>query len=240
MMLELKNIFAGYTEGNPILKGVDLTISENDVVAVIGQNGSGKSTLAKSIMNLVPHIEGNILFEGQSINKKSTSEIAKLGIGFFIQGGSIFPNLTTQENLDFASINLKSYEKGKREKEIKEYFELFRNASRAELKASYLSGGEQHQLALAMLVVNKPKLLILDEPSAGLSPKNVQNLYLSLEKIKKNEKQSILLIEQNIRSALGFCERILVLQLGKLNKEIPFQDFDNYNQIEAFLLGSLN
>ncbi len=226
-MLELKNLFAGYTKNNDILKGIDLSVNDNEVAAIIGQNGSGKSTLAKSIMGMVPYIHGEILFEGNSLNKKTSAQISDLGIGFFMQGGRIFSNLTVEENLDFAGSLLSKNEIIKRKNEVKGYFELLKNNSRNKLKASYLSGGEQQQLALAMVLMRKPKLLILDEPSAGLSPSNVEKIFEILKEIKKYVK-NILLIEQNITSSIAFSHRVLLVQEGIIALD---EEFGNNNVI---------
>ncbi|TSA27421.1 MAG: ATP-binding cassette domain-containing protein, partial [Ignavibacteriales bacterium] len=217
-MLSLNNIKAGYTKENMILKGIDLTVSENEVLAVVGQNGSGKSTLAKSILNLVPYLKGEIVFNKINLTNKNTSEISKLGIGFFMQGGRTFLNLTVEENLIFASGEMNKKDYTERLYTVKTYFELFDNG-RMNLHASYLSGGEQHQLALAMVLMQKPKFLILDEPSAGLSPANVKSLYNALYKIKENEVKSILIIEQNVNAAIEFSNRVVLLQEGKIVKE---------------------
>ena len=220
-MLKLENITAGYQKHNPILKGVNLTVGENEVVAIVGQNGAGKSTLAKTIMNMVPYISGNIYFNGELLNGKTTREIINKGVNFFLQGGRIFPHLTVEENLTFAGMGLRKAEFKKRKEEVISYFNFFKNATngRLNLQASYLSGGEQHQLALAMVLMKKPKLLILDEPSAGLSPGNAKNLYKILNNLKKNLAISILLIEQNVKIAFDFSDEVLLLREGLIEKE---------------------
>ena len=215
-MLKLKNVISGYRTDSPILKGINLNIGENEVVGIIGQNGAGKSTLAKTIMNLVPYISGEIIFEGNSIIGKKTQIIVEQGISYFFQGGRIFPHLTVEENIIIAGSGLNKKEFESRKTEIERYFDLFKNENnnRLKLQASYLSGGEQHQLALAMVLMRKPKLLILDEPSAGLSPGNVKKLYAILSEIKKEKNISILLIEQNVNMALEFSNYVLLLKDG--------------------------
>jgi branched-chain amino acid transport system ATP-binding protein len=238
-MLSLKNITAGYTKENMILKGINLTVGNNEVVAIVGQNGSGKSTLAKSVLNLVPYIEGKIKFDDKNIVKEGTAIIAKKGIGFFMQGGRTFPNLTVEENLIFASGDLNKIEYAERLDTIKTYFEIFNN-SKMNLQASYLSGGEQHQLALAMVLMNKPKFLILDEPSAGLSPANVKSLYNALYKIKENEVKSTLIIEQNVNAAIEFSNRVVLLQEGTIAKEELSKNLNSSEKIDEFFFGKLN
>lgn len=237
-MLEILNLVAGYEKENMILKGIDLSIEENEIVAIVGQNGSGKSTLAKSIMNMVPFIDAKILFDGCSISKKDTSEISKYGISYFMQGGRIFPNLTVDENIAFVSGNMRIEDKNENKKKIKNYFELFNNEKRTKMKASYLSGGEQHQLALAMVLVQNPRFLILDEPSAGLSPANVINLYTSLSRIKRDAVKSILIIEQNVTSAVEFSNRVLLLREGEIKKNELSENLNSSEKIDEFFFGN--
>jgi len=238
-MLNLTNISAGYTKGNMILENINLTIGDNEVVAIVGQNGSGKSTLAKSVMNLVPYIDGEIIFNDENITKKETPIVSKSGIGFFMQGGRIFPNLTVEENIIFAGANLNKKDFAERLDVVKTYFEFFSDG-RMNLEASYLSGGEQHQLALAMVLMQRPSFLILDEPSAGLSPANVKNLYNALNKIKENEVNSILIIEQNVNAAIEFSNRVVLLQEGTIAKEELSRNLNSSEKIDEFFFGILN
>ena len=217
-MLELKNIYAGYTEKNYILKGIDLKITEGDVIGIIGQNGSGKSTLAKTIMNMVPHINGQVLFCGKTLSGKSTNEIADLNIGYFLQGGCIFPHLTIKENLEFALRKISKQEIKQRLEEYRDYFDLLKN-KRENLQASCLSGGEQHQLALAMILLNMPRLLISDEASAGLSPINTMAIYKAINEFREKHQTTVLLIEQNISVAFENSNKIMLLENGVFSLE---------------------
>lgn len=217
-MLELFNIFAGYSKENYVLKGVNLTLYENEVIGIIGQNGSGKSTLAKTIMNLVPYRTGEILFNGKIISENSPDVIARNGIGFFIQGGRIFPNLTIEENLNIAVGRFNKDEKIKRIRDLADVFNFFNNR-KLNITASYLSGGEQHQLALAMILINKPQILILDEPSAGLSPVNAKLLFKALNNFRQKNRTAILLIEQNVIMAFENSDQIKFLENGNFKME---------------------
>jgi ABC-type branched-subunit amino acid transport system ATPase component len=146
-----------------------------------------------------------------------------------MQGGRIFPHLTVEENLNFAGMTLSKRDFIKRKEEVKSYFDLFKNSQngRTSLRASFLSGGEQHQLALAMVMMQDPKFLILDEPSAGLSPGNVRKLYETLSSIKDRKQISILLIEQNVRFADEFSDRLALLKRGKIEeKGIDFGEIE--------------
>ena len=230
-MLEIKNLTSGYTKNNSVLQGIDLTL-DNEVVTIGGQNGSGKSTLAKTIMGMVPYVNGEIYFNGYSLIGKSIPQIASLGIGFFMQGGRIFPNLSVDENLEFVSNGLKKKATDERREEIKQYFDLLKGNSRSKLKASYLSGGERHQLALAMVLMNKPNLLILDEPSAGLSPGYVKNLYDILLQIKQNENRNILVIEQNVDLSFKLSDRYICLENGLIKHEQLVKELGENSKIE--------
>lgn len=229
-MLRLENVSGGYREKQPVLNGIDLEVREKETVAIIGQNGAGKSTLIKAIMNMLPIVNGNIYFKGEDLRKKTTQGIVNQGIGYFIQGGRIFPHLSVEENLNFAGKHLRKTERSKRKEELKSNFELFKNYQndRSLSKASYLSGGEQHQLALAMVLMRDPDLLILDEPSAGLSPVNTKILYDTLNKIRSKNSISILLIEQNIHFANEFSDIMLLLQQGTIvQRNISLNEIEN-------------
>ena len=237
-ILVLKDLYAGYTKENMILKGLDLTVAENEIVAIVGQNGSGKSTLAKAIMNLLPYKKGGIIFDGKNITHKESSLIAKMGIGFFMQGGRIFPNLTVEENLAFAAGDLSRKGFKERIASFRDYFELLQNG-RMNLQASYLSGGEQHQLALAMALMQRPKFLILDEPSAGLSPANVTNLFQTLKRIRDRESVCLLIIEQNVNAVLSMSNRIVLLLEGTINKEEYSNNLQSPKKIDRFFFGKI-
>jgi ABC-type branched-subunit amino acid transport system ATPase component len=219
-MLIINNLYAGYDSRNPILKGVDLDIEEGQVIAILGRNGSGKSTLAKAICGMVPHITGDIRLKETFISGLPTHQITRLGIGFFQQGGKIFPNLTVRENLAAAAIGLSNREIQKSNDLIANCFELLKSNDRNKLKATYLSGGEKHQLALAMVLLQNPKLLILDEPSAGLSPGNQKAMYDNLTHIRNTHPVTMLIIEQNVELAKGFCgSDFWIVQEGKLTQD---------------------
>ena len=209
-MLEIRNLYASYNKGIPILKGISLRVENSETVGILGRNGSGKSTLAKAICGLVPYIDGDIFLDGESIIELSTFEKAKKGIGFFQQGGRIFPNLSVEENLLFAVGIANRSDKNGRIEELSNSFKLLQIPDRLKLKASYLSGGEKHQLALAMTLIQKPKLLILDEPSAGLSPSNAVALYDALS--NNTHKTATLLIEQNITFATEHSHRLIKME----------------------------
>lgn len=210
-MLEIKDLYGGYEQGVQILQGIDLTVAEGEAVGIIGLNGSGKSTLGKAVMNLIPYRKGSIVFDGQHIEDKSTHELAQMGIAMMHQGGVVFSNLSVWQNLQMAikTQNLSS---------LQSIIPLLQKPKKELMRtmADKLSGGQRHELALAMTLARQPKLVILDEPSAGLSPKAVEELYELLEKIRNSLGVTMLIIEQNINQASSFCDRCVTVDVGKV------------------------
>lgn len=219
-MLTLTNISAAYRKDNLILEKLNLSIAKGQRTAVLGRNGAGKSTLVKSIMGLVPIRSGDILFEGRKINDVPVYHLVKLGIGYFHQGGQVFPQMSIEENLRFASFKNPEVKKSTLEA-MKHYFPVLNSPKVKSLKAGDLSGGERTQLALAMVFLNKPKLLILDEPFAGISPKNADLIFQFMQDSADEWNYTLLLIEQNQYLAKRLCNEVFVLKQRQL---ISFQD----------------
>ncbi len=223
-ILKISGLWGGYKEGVDILRGIDMTIQEGEAVGIIGLNGSGKSTLGKAIMNMIPIRRGEILFNGESIMNLPTHELVRKGISIMQQGGQVFQNLSVWENLEiaFGSNMNDSFDP------MRQIIPMLQK-SRSELKqkmADKLSGGQRHQLALAMALATQPKLLILDEPSAGLSPISVEQMYNTLNLVRERTKVTIILIEQNVSKAVQSCERCILLRQGLI--------------IEGFRKGDIN
>jgi ABC-type branched-subunit amino acid transport system ATPase component len=212
MMLQIKNLTGGYTKNHNILQGINLNVRKGESVGIIGLNGCGKSSFAKAILNILPYREGEILYDGVDITKKNTRELSELGIVLFMQGGSVFDELTVKENLLLAAKKPKDID------EIKKSFVPLRkfDNSSTMMRADKLSGGERHQLALAMCMLKKPSLLILDEPSAGLSPYVVNEMYQTLNLLRLQNDLTIVLIEQNISRAVEFCSEVNMLRDGQI------------------------
>lgn len=214
-MLELNNLFAGYFLNTPILKNINLRITSGDVVAIIGKNGSGKSTLAKSLINLVPYTEGDITWNGSSLLHESTNLLMNRGIGFFFQGGRVFPNLTVSENLQLSKVTMGISKPNSDDSFLGSYIEKFISDKGKQI-ASFLSGGQQHILAILMVLITHPQLLILDEPSAGLSPESINVIYDLIHQYRLSEQPTIILIEQNLQVAFKYSERIILLEKGEI------------------------
>jgi ABC-type branched-subunit amino acid transport system ATPase component len=233
-MLKVENLIAGYIKDSPVLKGLGFTLAQGETLAVIGQNGTGKSTLAKAILNMLPFRSGNIQFEGTEITNYSTQQTALHGIGYFMQGGQVFPHLTVWENLTFAARNASDKQFKTRFDELCQYFHFLADKKRLAGEASYLSGGEKNQLSLAMVLMNRPKMLILDEPGAGLSPHNTDLMYNTLTDIHKHEPISILLIEQNVNKAIQFSNQTILLANGNIAKTMNNQSENVLQTINKF------
>ena len=213
-ILRIKDLWGGYKEGVDILRGIDMTVQEGEAVGIIGLNGSGKSTLGKAIMNMIPFRRGEILFDGEDVMGLSTCELVRKGISIMQQGGQVFPNLSVWENLELAF----SSRMGGEFDRLRDIIPILRSPKK-ELQhrmADKLSGGQKHQLALAMTLATRPRLVILDEPSAGLSPKAVEEMYGVLEKVRKHLCMSIILIEQSISKAVGYCDNDCLLRQGRI------------------------
>lgn len=210
-VLECNAIAAGYVKGLNILQGIDLVVSKGEVVSIIGPNGAGKSTLLKAIMGLINISAGRFYIEGIEKTNLPTHKIVNEGVGYVPQVANVFPSLTIEENLDMGAWSLTQ----NRKESILKIFEDFPLlADRKKEKAGNLSGGQRQILALARALVTSPEILLLDEPSAGLSPMAIDDVFKTIKKINKNG-VSILLVEQNAKRALKFSDRGYVLDQGR-------------------------
>jgi len=216
IILKVENIGAGYYE-REVLHNVEMETRENEIVLLIGPNGAGKSTLLKVVSGILKPWEGKVIFEGRELNGLSAAKRARMGIGYFLQGGEVFPDLTIRENLGIAGMGMN---KRKFKERIDILFQLFPKLKEIEeRRAGLLSGGERHQLALGMLFVREPKLMLLDEPSAGLAPLLVKELLESIKRMKEVLRASVLVVEQNIREGLKIAERVYLMKAGSIVRE---------------------
>jgi len=209
-ILKINNLRGGYQEGVDILRGISMEVQQGEAVGIIGLNGSGKSTFGKAIMNMIPFRKGEIIFEGEDITLLTTSQLSHRGISIMQQGGKVFGNLSVWENLQLASQGEFS--------QLSEVIPLLQRSKRElqHLMADKLSGGQKHQLSLAMTLALNPRLVILDEPSAGLSPQAVEEMYEMLHVVRDKLGVTIILIEQNIAKAVTFCDKSMLLQQGTI------------------------
>ncbi len=213
MILKVEEIHTYY--GNiHALKGLSLDVNPGEIVSLIGSNGAGKTTFLKSILGIVPPREGHIYFAGRPIENLATNHIVKSGIAYVPEGRRIFPLLTVVENLEMGAY-LRS-DKGEIGEDIEKFFQLFPqlNLRRKQLGGS-LSGGEQQMLALGRGLMGRPKLLLMDEPSLGLAPVLVDQIFEIIKRLNE-EGITILLVEQNSQMALRIAGRGAVLEIGKI------------------------
>lgn len=207
-MLSVENISSGYGE-TKVVNNVSINIQNGEIVVIIGPNGCGKSTLLKTIFGLITPDSGKIVFNGEDITGSKPYDLVKKGIGFVPQVLNVFPNLTIKENLEMGGYLSENPDFG----EIFGIFPVLHDKIRE--KAHSLSGGERQMLALARAMVMRPKLLLLDEPSAGLAPKMVEVMMEKIREIGKTGISSVLLVEQNAKSALGIADRGYIIVMGK-------------------------
>jgi branched-chain amino acid transport system ATP-binding protein len=235
-LLELRGISSHY--GNvQALKGVSVHVNEGELVTLLGANGAGKSTTLKTISGLIVPTEGEVLFEGKPIHRAGPEAIARLGISHVPEGRRIFPGLTVRENILLGASNRKGVPHKQLEKEADEKFEIFPEIRRFENALGWtLSGGQQQMLAVARGLMAEPKLLLLDEPSLGLAPLIVQNLFATIRDIRKRG-VTILLVEQNANMALSVADRGYVLETGTLTVEGTPKELLGNEQVRAAYLG---
>lgn len=215
-MLELQHITAAYHKGYPILSDVNLHVEKNEKVVLLGRNGAGKTTFAKAIFGLIPLISGEILIRGRNILSVPLEKYASLGMSYFMQGAPVFPQMSIKENLIITAGIQGNREFLMRKNELKELFPLLADSRIESVPAGSLSGGERTQLCLAMAIINKPGLLILDEPFAGLSPANASLILQILNDYQYETRASVLLIAQDRQMAGGFCKQHYVIREGKI------------------------
>ena len=217
------------------LRGVDVKVNEGEIVALIGSNGAGKSTLLMTISGVNKAATGEILFESKSIANLPPHDIVNLGISQVPEGRRIFSRLTVEDNLRLgASVN----EKGKNfDQDSKDVYDLFPVLKdRLSQRGGTLSGGEQQMLAIARAMMARPRMLLLDEPSLGIAPKLVNQIFSSIKNINKDKKVTVFLVEQNAKKALELADRGYVLVNGKISLEGAGKDLLNNPDVQAAYL----
>ena len=232
-VLRVKDLSSGYGKVT-ILRDINFQIEENEVVAIIGSNGAGKTTLLKTISKLISPFAGEIVFEGQNITKYPPHLISRAGIAHAPEGGKLFINMTVYENLLMGTYrNRKKIKKDVLE-EIYQIFPILKK--REKQLAKTLSGGEKQMLSIGRSLAGQPKFIMLDEPSQGIAPKLVDDIYQKLS-ILKEKGLTMLLIEQNINYALHFAERAYVLENGKIVMEGKSKELLNSEHVKRHYLG---
>ena len=233
-MLKISNVETFYGKIQA-LRGVDLDVNDGEIVSLIGSNGAGKSTLLMTISGVNKAKRGKIVFNGNNIENKQPHKIVDMGICQVPEGRRIFSRLTVEENL---RLGAHANEKGKYfENDIKEVYDLFPVLSdRKTQRGGTLSGGEQQMLAIGRALMSKPKVLLLDEPSLGIAPKLVNQIFLSIKNINKEKNVTIFLVEQNAKKALELADRAYVLVNGKVTIKGSGQELLKNKDIQAAYL----
>ena len=234
-IIEVNGLASGYVKGLNILQGVDLVLRDKEIVSIIGPNGAGKSTLLKAIVGLIPIFGGKIYLNGAELKEIKSYKLAQMGIGYVPQVQNVFPSLTIEENLEMGNWGARE----KQKESLNEIYDMFKILfDKKKERAGNLSGGQRQILALGRALISKPNVILLDEPSAGLSPKAIDEVFEYINTINESG-VSILLVEQNAKRALKFCDRGYVLDQGRNAYTGSGKDLLNDEKVIELYLGKL-
>lgn len=234
-LLEVRGVVAGYGDGPAILNGVDLTVEPGRVHCIIGPNGAGKSTLLKAVVGMLKVRKGEIRFRGESLLGQRPDQVLRRGICFVPQERALFPKMTVRENLRMGGYSLSDKsDLERRMDEVEDRFPILKE--RRDQIAGTLSGGQQQTLSMARTMILKPEIVMLDEPSLGLAPKIVLEVF-EIMKVMADEGITILLVEQNAHLGLKHADRGVVLDLGRTLFEKPADEVLNDPRIQELYLG---
>jgi neutral amino acid transport system ATP-binding protein len=232
VVLETRELIAGYLPEVDILNGVSIRVGEGEIATVIGPNGAGKSTLVKAIFGLLAPRGGTVLFRGKDISGRKPHEITRLGLSYVPQLDNVFPSLTVEENLEMGSLD-----RSRIDEQVERMYGLFpRLGERRSQVAGTLSGGERQMVAMARALMPDPRVLLLDEPSAGLAPAFVEAIFQKVEDINRAG-MTIVMVEQNARRALSMSSRGYVLDVGRNRFEGPGPELLKDPKVAELYLG---
>ena len=233
-MLKVENLHVHYGAIHA-LKGISIEVPQGKIVTLIGANGAGKSTTLRSLSGLLKPSEGRIILEGKEIQKLAAQEIVSLGMSQVPEGRRVFANMTVRENLDLGAY-IRNDKQGIQEDMDKIFLRFPRLKEREKQMAGTLSGGEQQMLAMGRALMSRPRLLLLDEPSMGLAPLLVKEIFQIVRDINTTG-TTVLLVEQNAHMALGVADYAYVLETGKINLEGEGKELANSPEVKAAYLG---
>jgi branched-chain amino acid transport system ATP-binding protein len=234
-LLEVRDLHARY--GNTqVLHGLNLDVAEGQVTALLGANGAGKTTTLRALCQLMVQTTGSITLDGAALNSRNTEQIARLGVGHVPDGRGTFMALSTEENLRLGAFSRASRE-GLAQDMDKVYGYFPRLRERASQQAGTLSGGEQQMLAIGRALMGRPRLLLLDEPSFGLAPLVVKDIFAIMRRINQEEKVSILLVEQNAKLALDIADTAYLLETGRVVLQGSSADMRSNDAVRRAYLG---
>jgi branched-chain amino acid transport system ATP-binding protein len=233
-MIEFDRVVAGYSPSLTILNETTLNARRGEITLLIGPNGAGKSTVLKTLFGILVPRAGEVRFEGKRINGRPPRELLRDGIAFVPQGRNLFGSLSVRHNLELGGITLPRGELAGRIEEVLVRFPRIRE--RIDNQASTMSGGEQKQLEVGRALLLRPRVLLIDEPSIGLSPKLVQEV-MSLLRQLADSGVTVLMVEQNVRTALKYADRALVLEMGRLALDRPASELLGDPNLNRLFLG---
>jgi branched-chain amino acid transport system ATP-binding protein len=238
-VLEINNIEVIYEDVILVLRGLSLNVPEGKIIALLGSNGAGKSTTLKAVAGLLPSehgevTQGNVVYQGRKITRANPAEIVKLGISLVMEGRRVFEHLTVHENLQTGAYTRRSGVNADLDL-VYEYFPRLKD--RRTQQAGYLSGGEQQMLAIGRSLMSKPKLMMLDEPSLGLAPLLVEEIFGRIKALNAEIGTTVLLVEQNARRALQIADHAYVMENGRIVLEGPAAELASNPDVQEFYLG---
>ena len=230
-ILDVSELWAGY-DATPILQGVSMSVSRGEIVGVIGRNGVGKSTLMRTLIGLLPPTEGSIVFKGEDVSALVAHRRARLGIGYVPQGRDVFPRMSVEENLKVGEmiggkIGPEDYQR------VYATFPIL--AERRSQQAGTMSGGQQQQLAIGRVLISKPSLILLDEPSEGIQPSIVQDIARTIVDLNRRTNVTIVLVEQNLDMIRAMAQRCYVMDKGRIVAALTPADLDDREVVRRHL-----
>lgn len=227
-MLEIKDLHVAYGESE-VIKGLDLSLKENEIIAVLGRNGMGKTTLMKSLIGMIPSKQGSVELKGKELIKMQSHDRVAAGVGFVPQGRMIFSTMTVQENIE---TGLTTTKESTVPEDLYNIFPILRDFRKR--RGGNLSGGQQQQLAIARALASNPDVLLLDEPTEGIQPSIIKEMAHTLKEIRDSRGLSIIVSEQVLSFALDVADRIIVIEKGKIIHDQPRDEVDE-EKVAKFL-----
>jgi branched-chain amino acid transport system ATP-binding protein len=234
-MLEVKNITVRYS-GLPVLRNLSIKVERGQTVGVVGANGAGKTTLLKAIMGAAKTVAGEIVFDGERLDRLRTEQIVRRGVIYVPEGRRLFGPLSVEENLLLGAFTVE--QEAAKQRNLDYVFELFpRLAERRKQAVGSMSGGEQQMAAIARGLMSNPKLLMLDEPSLGLAPLMVSEVFETVRRLQAEGETTVLLVEQNVLEALELSDWAYILQTGQIRSEGPASELLQSDEVRQAFLG---